>query len=216
MADAPRTALSADEALALWKRLFDASDPTATSDFAVAFFEPLADWLIKHNPRAHPHDCETAAEDTILAVIKNPASYQPERQTLVAYLRMSAKRDLLNIQRSEERHRGRRANLEAVELSPKLGKYLQDRDADPAVVVERREALAAALRGRAPPAAMLAGLTARELRVFELMQTGERRTSVYAHALGIEEWPPEEQRREVKRVKDRLAKRNERAGGSRA
>ena len=44
------------------------------------------------------------------------------------------------------------------------------------------------------------------------MRLGERKTAAYALALGIADRPAAEQRREVKRVKDRLQKRLERAG----
>ena len=49
--------------------------------------------------------------------------------------------------------------------------------------------------------------------MWELMGEGERRTAVFARALGLEDRPPGEQEREVKRVKDRIKKRMQRAGG---
>ena len=55
------------------------------------------------------------------------------------------------------------------------------------------------------------GLSKRELGVLELMLRKERKTAVYARAYGIEHLPVVEQRREIKRVKDRLQKRLNRA-----
>jgi hypothetical protein len=47
----------------------------------------------------------------------------------------------------------------------------------------------------------------------DLMREGEKRTVVFADAAGFSDLPPEEQAREVKRVKDRIKKRIQRAGG---
>lgn len=191
-----------------------ADDPTAPADLALAYLDRLADWLIDHNPRVDPDDCATAAGDAILAVIKNPASYQSERQALEPYLRLSAVGDLKNMLRAERRHSRRRADLAAVELSSLAGKYLQDVEADPARIVERREEAALAASAIRPiPPAVRDRLTPQEAEVLELLRQTERRTAAYAAILGLTDRPPAEQQREVKRVKDRLKKRLERAGG---
>jgi RNA polymerase sigma-70 factor (ECF subfamily) len=52
-----------------------------------------------------------------------------------------------------------------------------------------------------------------EQRCWEQMQQGERRHSVFAVILGVTHLPENEQRREVKRMKDRLKKRKQRARG---
>jgi hypothetical protein len=52
-------------------------------------------------------------------------------------------------------------------------------------------------------------------RVLRLMVDGERRTAVFAAVLGLDGQPAEAQRREVKRAKDRIKKRLERAGWGR-
>jgi hypothetical protein len=92
---------------------------------------------------------------------------------------------------------------EAVELSPVVGKYLWDAAGDPARLVDREEEAAAPL---VPP-----GLTDRDLAVLALLRDGERKTAAYARVLGIADRPIEEQRRIVKREKDRLQKRLARA-----
>jgi RNA polymerase sigma-70 factor (ECF subfamily) len=63
------------------------------------------------------------------------------------------------------------------------------------------------------PATIRQQLTDVEQRFWDQMQQGERRHSVFADILGVTHLPENEQRREVKRVKDRLKKRQERAGG---
>jgi RNA polymerase sigma-70 factor, ECF subfamily len=204
---------TADAGRALHARLL-ADDPTASYDIANAYLVRLADWLRVSNPRVDPDICDMAAGDALVDLIKNPASYRPERQTLEVYLRMSASGDLKNLLRAERRHSRRRADLQAVELSPLAGKYLQDAEADPARIMERREA-EEYLAGSAPPipAAVRERLTPEEAEIMRLMRAGERRTIVYAAVLGLAGRPVAEQRREVKRAKDRLKKRLERAGG---
>ncbi len=206
--------LSQQEARELHRRLLD-GDAVAPPDLAAAYLDPLADWLTGLNPRADPHVCTTAAEDAILSLIKNPASYKPERQTLGTYLRLSARGDFLNALRSESRHGKRRADWDAAELSPDARTYLWDTESDPALIVERREdELDEPDEPAVPvvPDSVRAGLTAQEERVLELMNGKERKTALFAAALGITHLAPDDQRREVKRVKDRLTKRVERAG----
>lgn len=211
----PPTALfSEEEARALYERLL-AEDPVAPSDLAVTYLERLTTWLIAHNPRVHPNDCATAAGDAILALIKNPKTYKPGRQTLEVYLRMSASGDLKNLLGSERRHREHRADWQAVAHSPVARKYLEDTGADPARILEQREDEALmAVRSSPGAESLRAGLTPEEARVIELMQMRERKTALYAAALGISDLAFQEQQREVKRVKDRLKKRLKRAGGS--
>lgn len=213
MTAAPRVPPAPNEGHALWERLTSDDDPTASSDLACAYRDSLAEWLKRCYPRVDPDDCDAAAHNAIITLIKNPTTYKPERQTLDVYLHMSAAGDLKNILRAEKRHRDRRADLEAVEHSSSVGKYLWDEEADPAFVVERNEDEAAAAAAAATlRMAIVQGLSPKETRVLDLMQAGERKTGTYARVLGIEDRPTEEQKREVKRVKDRLKKRIERAG----
>jgi sigma-70-like protein len=197
----------------LYRRLLD-GDAVAPSDLAEAFLDQLAAELQRYNPQIDPHLCTEAAEDAILALIKNPRSYNPARGiALLGYLRMSAKGDLQNRQRKERRHADRRAGLEAVELAPAAGKCLQDGEADPLQILVRWEEIEEMIATiPAVPAVVLDGLTEQERTVLELMRRGERRTAAYARALCIVDLPFTEQQRRAKQVKDRLQKRLQRAG----
>jgi hypothetical protein len=202
---------SQEEGLSIHRRLLE-GDPIAPSDLAALFLGPLADWLIRHNRRSiDPDFCVEAAEETVLALIHNPASWNPGRQGLPAYLRMAAHRDLLNILARESRHRRGRQSLEAVELSSHAGKYLGQED-DPSRHLQLEEAVREARNGI--PASLREGLTAQERVVLDLMLQGERKTEFYARACGIGHLSIKEQRREVKRVKERLQKRWDRARAS--
>lgn len=189
-----------------------AGDATVSNDVAYAYLDDLTDWLTYRYPREHPNDCSTAAQDAILEFIRRPTTYDPERQSLKTYLRMSADGDMKNLLRAEHRHGKRRVNLELTE--PAVENRLRDDDANPAHILERRteeEETSAKLRSLIPDW-LAAGLTTEEVHVLGLMHVKERRTTVYAAALGISHLPFKEQQRKVKQVKDRLNKRKERMG----
>ena len=198
-----------EEAHTLYDRLL-ANAPTASSDLVVAFLDPLAEWLARRYPSADPHDCDTAAEDAILNLLKHPTSYKPARQTLEVYLRMSALGDLKNVLRGERRHSSRRVALEVVEHAPPVGNHAQEDD--PAMVVECDEVIRARLvRQERAADAVRHAVSPEESKVLELMQDRIRSVAAYAAVLRITHLPVEEQRQQVKRVKDRLTKRLQRA-----
>ena len=76
MTDAAGGFPSQDEGLALLQRLWEGIRP-APSDMAGAYLEPLARWLARANPQVHASECDTAAEDAILWLIKHPALDDP-------------------------------------------------------------------------------------------------------------------------------------------
>ncbi len=97
-------------------------------------------------------------------------------------------------------------SLESVEQSPDGGKYL-GRDDDPSLRLAMREEAELAERELAK---VRAGLSAGELRCLELLIDGERKTAMFAQAMGIEQLPKDVQEAQVKKVKDKLKKRIER------
>lgn len=199
-----------DAGYQIWRRLAD-GDPVAPADLAAAYLGPLIAWLQAHNPRVPEENSVTAAGSAIVDLIKRPTIYQPERQSLEVFLRIAASGDLKNLLRAERRHATRRADWEEIELSPKLGKYLQDWSSDPAQLIEDAEARA---ERQAAEESMLEGLTPAERQVWALMREGERRTPPFAAVLELLDRPAAEQARAVKQVKDRLKKRLERFRGN--
>jgi DNA-directed RNA polymerase specialized sigma24 family protein len=206
MNESPDSLPLRDQELALHRRLVE-GDPTAPSDLAQTYLDHLIGWLTTRNRRREEHSCITAAEDAVLALAKKPQTYDPTRLSLVAYLHMSAQGDLKNILRREGRHHWNLASLEGVELCPDAGKYLAVDD-DPSLPLVGQEESALATKQVVAPAR--AGLTEPESRALDLMLQGERKTPVFAAALGISHLPVDVQRADVKRVKDKLKKRIER------
>lgn len=209
MHDPPHSELSAEEALLLHRRLLE-RDPVAPADFAAAFLKPLTAWLQKTNSRVDLMACEEAAGEAIVRFLNNLTKYDPQRLEVQAFLRMAAQRDLQNLLRKERRHQRNRRDWNVVEQMPGDGKYL-GRDHDPSLRLQIEEAR----QRQAPPDAVWQHLTDEEQRVWEQMQQGERHHSVYAVIIGVTHLPVAQQRREVKRVKDRLKKRMQRVGDKR-
>jgi plasmid stabilization system protein ParE len=208
MFSSPALPRTQPDALALHQRLL-ARDPTASNDLADAYLETLVVWLGETDAGA-PEDARIeAAEDAILALIRNPESYCPERQTLEVYLRLSARGDLRNLLRNERRHNKGRTPWNRVELLPDAGKYL-GRDDDPALplrLAEERQSIAAAV-----PDSVRGGLSETDQNALELILHKERSTSVFAKLYGLLHLSAKEQRSEVKRHKDRLKNILKRAG----
>ena len=84
----------------------------------------MIDWLATRCPKFDEHFRREAAGAALVALMENPAVYDPSRKGLWEYLQMSARGDLLNLLKKEHRHIRRRIRLESVELQPDAGKYL--------------------------------------------------------------------------------------------
>lgn len=191
----------------LVRRLQD-GDPTASFDILNAYLEPLIAWLVAHNRRIDADWCTEAAEEAMLALLRKPASYCPERQTLFAYLHMAAQRDLQNILRREQKHYQQRVPWTCVELPSQTGNYL-GREDDPSLPLQVHEEQTTMLDQI--PAAVRDCLNETEARVLELLLAGERKTAVFAAACGLAHLSTAQQEIAVKRLKDRVKKRLERA-----
>jgi hypothetical protein len=186
-----------------------ADDPTAPNDLAEAYLEPLVAWLAEIDARVSSEVQVEAAEDALLALIRNPRSYSPERQTLKAYLRMSARGDMRNLLAKERRHKNGQVSWKRVELSPDAGKYL-GREDDPSLPMQLAEEDQS--ERNSIPDSLRKKLSKTDLRGMELILRKERRNEIFVELYGLRHLPAKEQFRQVKRIKDRLKKVLERAG----
>jgi DNA-directed RNA polymerase specialized sigma24 family protein len=197
------------DGFALHLRLCD-QDSTTPADVCQAYLGPLLAWLESRSRHADPHLLQTAAQDALLAYVQRPQAYDPARLDLGAYLRMAARRDLLNLLCKERRHHRGRIPWGAVEEDEDGGNLI-GREEEPLVGLERAEEAEAWCQFLRQVAE---GFTEGERGVLGLLLAGERRTAAYAAVVGCGGLPGDEQEREVKRVKDRVKKRLERGGGS--
>ena len=187
-----------ETAAVLYERL-RTGDPLAQSEFIAAVLDPLVAHLRAKWPHADEHIRITAAGDAVLSLIRNPDLYDPSKRGLIGFLRMAAEGDFLNVLAKERKHHIGRETREIVELPADGGNTVAE---DGLPSFDDREI-----------AAEIAGLTPPERAVFELMRDGERHTPAFAAALNLGHLPEADWPREVKRVKDRVIKRLQRAGG---
>jgi RNA polymerase sigma-70 factor (ECF subfamily) len=188
----------------LHRRLLE-GDKTAIYDLADAYYDALLHYLRNTNAKRLSEELlADAASTTWLSLSKKPSAYDG-KGSLWAYLQMSAQRDLINALAKETRHRQREKTSENVELLCGNGKSAGDED-------ETAERLARVekVRHEILPSVQ-AGLTDGEASCLELYLGGERKTARYAAALGIADRAAAEQKRAVKKTKDKLIKRIERA-----
>jgi hypothetical protein len=199
---------SAEDGLLLVRRLLE-HDATAPADLAAAFLPSLVRWLRDCNPRVDPDLIAMAANDALVNLIRTPEQYDPMKLPLDAFLRMAARRDLLNLQAKEWRHHEYRSDWNVVAEDDDGGNIL-GRDDDPSLrlqVVEAEQALSAEVE------ALAKDWTADERRVLELILAGRTTTEEIAPEIGLGHLPPEDQEREVKRIRDRVNARRKRARG---
>jgi hypothetical protein len=184
-----------DQLFAAWRGLV--ADPTTAGAFAELVLPPLEADLRRLFPRTDSDDITDAADWAVAAFLRTPMAFDPARGPLPAFLRLAARRDLINILQRDGRHHLGRIPWAGVELSHPAG----------------NEGVEAETFADHPElAAAVADLDEADRAVFELMLDGERDTAVFSAVLGIADRPADEQFDAVKRAKDRVKARLKRAG----
>jgi hypothetical protein len=180
-----------------------AGDVTAPAEFCERYLPRLLADLRWVPPGVRDeHLITDVAIQTTLNFVRNPARYDPARLGLIAYLRMDAAGDIRNLLKSERQRAARLAPLEAVELGSAARKDIEETRDLPDGVTE--DLLVRLIHERLPDP--------RDREAVALMLDGVRETAVYARVFGITHLPTDEQRKEVKRRKDRLDKVLKRLG----
>jgi RNA polymerase sigma-70 factor (ECF subfamily) len=187
-----------------------AHHPTASDELADAYLESLVVWLGEIHPNVAEEIRVEAAEDAVLALIRNPESYSPMLQTLEVYLRMSARGDMLNALAKEQRRKKHEAPCDSVEDLVEAGKH-KGHDDDPALSLRVAEESQNTLNSI--PDSVRQRLSETDLCALQLVLDGERRNTVFAELYGLLHLSADEQTRTVRRHKDRLKKMLKRAGG---
>ena len=195
---------SREEGLGLHLHLRD-MNPVAVADVCQAYLNPLLGWLAARFAHVDPDLIQCAVHRALMTYVQAPQSYDPNRGDLAMYLRMASRGDLVNLLQRERKHHRGRVGLSIVEDAVGDGNLLGT--AEPAVELEQAEE---AKEWQAVLENVMEKMTPEERSVLELMLAGERKTQVYAKALGIDTLPVAEQEREVKKMKDRIKKRLQR------
>jgi len=200
--------LSASDDQLLHERLL-AGDPTAPSDLAQQVLQPVTQRLRRRFPTVRDKSMiDDAAVDAILNYAERPSQFDPAKSSLLGYLTLSARGDLLNAleaQKSRWTHEESLENVDFADFDRKI-KSMSNESAmladDIAVDNLAARRLLSQLRAAAD--------TPRDLAILQLMINGEKRTEIFAQALGLTELSLQAQKSSVKRHKDRLKKRLQR------
>lgn len=179
-------------------------DPIAPAQLARVYLEPVVTHLRTHFPDVRDRELLwDAAADAILNYAEDPSTYDPQKRGLFGYLKMSARGDLLNALDRESRRKN-------VELYAADGNRLQEDKVEEYAVERDPEAVA---RSDETMRRVYEALPdSRDRRFLDLMMDQVRETRAFAEVLGIENEDDAEQRRIVKRNKDRIKKRIQRLG----
>lgn len=184
--------------LALHRRLLD-GDRIASEELISLLLSPLTDRLAGQFPRVDRQIISDGVVDALLEYCAEADRFDEQRNVpLDRFLSKAAWRNIANSLRGEKRRKVREEKASVaygdplVELDPTAGNLLQ------------KEETARRRRQEVVVMQMLPDLQDRE--IWTLRIQGERRTEAFADILGIAHLPAAEQRREVKRAKDRIDK----------
>lgn len=167
-------------------------DDTAPDRIAATLLPSLQQRLRKAFPTTPEEWIHDAVVDALMEYHARPARYDASRGTpLRQFLLFAARRNVLDRRDSEARRRGHETIVPSDTLSELGG-------AAPEVVPSDFSATIAVPED---------DFTEAERTVLHLWRAGERRTRVYAEALGRGSLPFAEQRVHVKRLKDRVVQR---------
>ena len=178
-------------------------DPSASAELVETILDPLIEKLRKKYPRLHDQDLLIdAVTDALVSYIKRPEQYNPEKRGLLGYLTMAAEGDLKNALAKQKRRRKKEIFLGDVEVRALSGnKEMHGNNfLNELIASQTYEEIYKLFED------------SRDLKMVELILSGERSTSVFVEILGIKNQSVEEQQREVKRHKDRIKKRLKRYG----
>jgi len=169
----------------------DTGIATAREELATWYLPLLMHFLARAFPQVATELREDAADRALISFLCRPGRFHPERATLGTYLRMAARRDLLNLLQQEYRAK-RGIPLDSVTEPVDHRNKTQDEE----------------LSWDHPRlAAEVAALNAQEQIALELMRSGVRDTASFVNALGWNDLVKHEQPHAVKQLKDRVKKR---------
>lgn len=185
------------------QQILNENSPTAFAQLSELALPHLVEFLQREFRQVEVHLHETAAIDSLLTYHAAPQKYDPEKLTLFAYLRMSARHDLLNAVDHSNRQKRPLLDIDEPAIQSQL---VADADLESELYLEQWLD-----NGDSGKQTMLrqfeAELDTIDRQLFLLMLNGVRETEPYAEIMQLASQPLPEQRREVKRAKDRLTKK---------
>lgn len=144
---------------------------------------------------------EEAVNEGLFGYFKNPITFDPEKNTLLRFLEIASERDLINILEKEKKHTKKKIALPDVELEESFWNSIvkEQKTSDGQLI--HNESIEMVNKELA-----LHFDNERDLKLAKLVLTGEREIAIFSTVLEIEVLTIEEQRKEVKKHKDRIKK----------
>jgi len=196
---------ASSQLLAFHRRLCD-GDRTASDEFAALILGPLVEQVARRYPRTYDQIIWDGVSEAFLDYCARPHQFDERRGVpLDRFLHMASWRNVANTLRDNRRRRAREEEVarayatSPVELDPVVGNLLQQEES--AQLHQQEDDFMNLLRDP------------NDRQILALRLQGERRTEAFAAILGISHLPVEDQRRAVKRAKDRIDKILHRKGG---
>lgn len=180
-------------------------DVTANSEMAEIVLPILTKRLTRIFPSIYDdHLIDIAVTDALLNYFDNPAQFQEKKKSLLNYLLMSARGDLLNIIRP------RKLDVNSSQLNEdvEFGDSYSEENIEGHVVLAEEDVEAEALIRMSTVYPRLNELfpELKDREFVTMMMNGIRETEEYAKVLGIDQLSSSQQRDTVKRYKDRIKK----------
>ena len=190
------------------QRILD-KDATAFAELCEIALPYLVNFLQSNFPKFDAHLREMVVIDFLLSYQSQPQQYDPDQLSLFAYFRMAVRGDTLNAIDKQNRQEKRLLNIEAFSVQEKLPP--QDLLTDSGKLEEWLQEHTQ-LNKKEIINRLASNLDNEDEQILLLMLEGERDSGKYASAMGITHLDINQQRAEVKRAKDRLAKKLRRFG----
>lgn len=182
-----------------------AGDVTANSEMAEIVLPILTKRLSRIFPAIYDeHLIDTAITDALLNYFDKPAQFQEKKKSLLSYLLMSARGDLLNIIKPRKLD----VNSSQINEDVEFGDSYSEENIEGLVVIAEDDVEAEALSRISTVYPRLDELFSepKDRELVKMMMNGIRETEEYAKVLGIEHLNSSQQRDVVKRHKDRIKK----------
>ncbi|MGL4647767.1 MAG: hypothetical protein ACRC1H_00055 [Caldilineaceae bacterium] len=177
-------------------------DVTAISELAHLLVPWMQEGVKRQWPRAEEADVVTAVTDAFMAYRHRPEIYQPDKGPMVRFMVMAAVGDLRNLYDKQKRYDKRFPGFpqsvanDGDEQENEVESGVDEDMTDLMILMSRNAELEANIIGLFPDPI--------DRQVLDLIVQSVRQFEIYAMVMQIEHLPIDEQRKRVKRARDRI------------
>ncbi len=184
-----------------------AGDVTAFAELCEQALPHLLSFVRAQFPQVHPHVQESIIIDCLLSYSAAPDQYDSQQLSLLSYLRMAVRGDMLNALQKQKRYEQRLADLDDPVVEQQLA---QQADSGALNALDDWLQTHTQMPRQDVLRAMYQELAHADRAILLLMLDGVRDTARFAAVLGVANKDILVQRQAVKRAKDRIKKQLQR------